>query len=435
MNYFIFILILGFFSGSFSVAAETKLTFPILEAPFNFENSYSYPSMRQSLNFSTDFYQGIHSAIETRYKDGSRFKRIFLDIGFDIFSTWIPLGSAWVHEEWHRAVMMNRDINSFNDVYYFPILKDSIAVSHVEDQNLIRLKKEHPADQVRMSAAGMEAQSEQNLLINKSHFFFDAPTFDVGVLWMNTVGNIGYLATCGSPAADKSTDDQNISDGGNLKKRDFTGLDCNGWVYDLFRPDEPYTARGTHPSGVGIDRYIGFSDLSDEEKSFLQRQSFLSALSLIDPSLLQWDRFEGNLLGHKFEWNFNLKHYLTSFGYTVDANLFYRDGGRKFLFQLHNGFNNVRYFPGLTAEWLDMPLPWPKYSLTSHVTLWPQPKGQRYDATANTFTALILETLGYQWTTDKRFLLGFDAKTPGWIAGNVFLDKNFTLWTGFSLSI
>ncbi len=43
----------------------------------------------------------------------------------------------------------------------------------------------------------------------------------------------------GAPVFD-STHDAVREEGADVKRRDFVGLDFTAWVYDLFRPDEPY---------------------------------------------------------------------------------------------------------------------------------------------------------------------------------------------------
>src|SRR6185369_11033773 len=119
----------------------------------------------------------------------------------------------------------------------------------------------------------------------------DTRSFNYGVLWLAKVNSILYVYTSGTSNADGLTDEVNAKEGANVPKRDFTGLDFTAWVYDLHRPDEPYAARGVHPSGVGIDRYIRYSDLSDAEKSYLRLQGYLQVLNLIDPNLFGFTRF------------------------------------------------------------------------------------------------------------------------------------------------
>ena len=119
--------------------------------------------------------------------------------------TWMPLGDAWLHEEWHRAVLGRRGISSFNDVYNLPLFSDSIAVSHVRDAELAQLKQNHPAEFVRLSAAGIEAQYEFNLELEKDRFFSGVRNANGFLLWMNALNSIAYLDTCASAQSDTLT--------------------------------------------------------------------------------------------------------------------------------------------------------------------------------------------------------------------------------------
>ena len=411
--------------------APIRLDLPLIEAPLNFgTHDYTFPTMRQSLEGSNDFYFATHRALGGDWRNHRW--RIWLVMGEDLLMEWLPLGSAWMHEEWHRAVMSNRGIGSYNDVYNFPIGSSLIAVSHVTDEDLIRLKRDFPADQVRLSAAGMESQTVQNIAVEKRHFYDNVDTFDEVLLLSNTVGNIFYMWTCATSQANSSTDSQNNSDGSNVSKRDFTGLDCTGWVYDLFRPDEPYAARGVHPSGVGINRYIRYSDLTGKERDFLRRNAIFSSFNLVDPFLLGFDRFHTTFFGEDVTWNARFSHYLTSFGYTIDANLFWQMRGRKMFAQLHNGVNDSAYFPGLTLQWLDEPM-WGTL-LTVGATLWSQPRGQRVTESNSSMLIDGMARVKYP-LTDRVFpYVEVEAKTPGWIAGNVFLDRDVTTWLGFEVT-
>jgi hypothetical protein len=85
-----------------------------------------------------------------------------------------------------------------------------------------------------------------------------------------------------------------------------------GWVYDLFRPDEPYSARGIHPSGTGINRYRKTTDLTDEELSYLHAQRYWYIFNYVSPMLFNVNRItigDAGLYG-----NFAFRHFLTSFG-------------------------------------------------------------------------------------------------------------------------
>ncbi len=230
------------------------LRFPLADIPFNYADGYSFPSMNQSLYLAKDSAQAAHSAVSYFLRPEGKWFEFFGLVAFDIVFTYLPGGSAWLHEEWHRAVMTNRRVASFDDVYRFDLFAESIAVSHVKDSDLARLKKEHPADFVRLSAAGNEAEIELITLMRRDSFFERRTLrLDSFYWWLNLINCWYYVYTCGTRDADTFTDKMNRQDGTSVSRRDFTGLDFTAWVYDLFRPNEAYAARGMHPSGVGID--------------------------------------------------------------------------------------------------------------------------------------------------------------------------------------
>lgn len=333
------------------------LDFPVLEIPSGISPLGYFPSMQQSLDFSTNYYLAAHEAISKIKSEGFNWRQFGL-IGFDVVSIYLPLGNAWLHEEWHRAVMARRGLSSHNDVYNFKFGASTIAVSHVTDQELANFKRKHPAEFVRMSAAGMEAESEQNFSIAKKTFsrwkYGQMNVFNEAVLlWLNQTQNLFYLWTCGTRSADRQTDEMNAEDGADVSVRDFTGLDCNAWVYDLFRPQEPYSARGIHPSGVGINRYIKASDLTDEEKKYLSRQKVMALLNFVDPFLLARISYPGSFFERNFYWNANLRHLLTSFGTVTDLNLFLKLSSRSWVATLHGYQNKNSLWPGL--EFAEIP--------------------------------------------------------------------------------
>lgn len=422
----------------FSIDEEverTPLTVPLVDVPFNFAGrGYSFPSMQQSLNLSKDFYQLGHYAIEEALSGKKRWIRILTEIGFDVFSTWLPLGNGWMHEEWHRAVLSRRNFASYNDFYNFPIFSNIIAVSHVQDADLIALKRDHPAEQVRLQSAGMEAEWEQNFRFEKEKFFDRDPTDHLGIIILNDIGSSFYLFHCAGSSSDETTNIQNSQDGSNIPKRDFTGLDCNGWVYDLFRPDEPYAARGIHPSGVGINRYRKWSDLNGDEQNFLKLTAGLSLLNFLDPNLARFNRFHGTspFSGDPLEWSTMVRALPTSFGVAVDGNLFWKEGVTNLILILHSYLSPKQYFPGLEVELYRYPLT--LFGENENITLrgmaWLQPKKQRFDSKAGTLGGLAGLRFGHAFSKTFEAFLEVEGKSEGWVAGNVYLDSNLSTRAG-----
>src|SRR5690349_20318274 len=119
------------FAGALAHADVPPLDVPAVDTPYNFApRMWTYPSMRQSLAVSTDFYEQVHAAIGGNPpKEGAW--RPWSIVAVDAITNWTPIGSAWLHEEWHRAVLSRHGMSSYNDTYNFPIFSDLIYVSHV----------------------------------------------------------------------------------------------------------------------------------------------------------------------------------------------------------------------------------------------------------------------------------------------------------------
>ncbi|AZZ35394.1 hypothetical protein CIK05_00785 [Bdellovibrio sp. qaytius] len=418
------------FSGT-----QTWVDLPLVEAPFNFiKYKPDYFSMRQSSELSLSWYHNMHRVIAGNPDEGVTVWE-YLGLGaFDYFLGPMPLANAWVHEEWHRSVMTRHQIASFDDVNRFPFGQSIINVSRVNDNDLIALKRDHPADQVRLSAAGMEAQVFQNQRIAENHFFKNVKSEDRVLMWLNALNVGGYMQTCASTDADKTTDDELRDEGADVPARDFTGLDCTAWTYDLFRPDEPYANRGTHPSGVGIKRYIKYSDLTEREQKFLKRQSLYTYANFLDPFMFWRNEFRSDFNGKSLRWNVKANHFMTSFGATIDLNLFADLEGDKYLLTLHNGMTDTRYLPGITVKAIDRPLS-EKWFYTAAGTLWQQPKNQRLEEKKQSTVVDGSFEVTYQHSVRFAYYLGVEAKTDGWIAGNVYTDDNVTGWIGTRIGV
>jgi hypothetical protein len=414
------------------------LELPLVDHPFNWSDGYTAPSMQQSLHITKDLYQYSHYKF-SQWFESRPVASALATIGFDVVSIWLPFGAAWLHEEWHRAVMSTRGISSFNEIYEFPLFAETISVKHVKDEDLIRLKQEYPADMVRLHAAGIEAQYELNFALEKDRFYLQPATLDDAILWINYINNISYMYACASDQSNTITDEILQNEDDDISQRDFTGLDCNAWVYDLFRPDEPYELRGTHPSGVGIQRYIRYDDLTDEEQSYLNTNFKLSFLNLIDPFLYRFEFFTATNPFNRqpFRWNTTLRHHLTSFGYSIDANVFYQQNSVNAIAIAHHYVNKNRFFPGLELALIRFPVSvfGTHLPLSVRTALWLQPKDQQFDTGESKLGGIATATLhlpiNKQWGT----YLEMEAKTQGWVAGNVYLQDNVSVRLGVAVKL
>ena len=417
---------------------ELRVDIPIVDAPYNFANGFRAPSMTQSLGVGETFYEVAHTAIERAW-GGRRVASALSLVLFDVFGSLLPGGDGWVHEEFHRAVLGSRDIDSFDDIYRLNLGASTVAVSHVEDGDLVRLKALHPTDQVRLGVAGIEGENLLMERLEKNTFFRGSSANHIALYWLTKLNSAFYVSSGATSEADELTDEMNASDGADVPRRDFTGHDFTAWTYDLHRPAEPYTARGVHPSGVGIDRYIKASDLTPDERDFLAEEGRLQIINFLDPNLLGLSGFDvgSPFDGGTLRLNVSASHYLTSFGHTIDANLFARQGPTNVFLVLHRYSNGARSFPGVDAQLIDFPLAVAgvPVDVSPRLSLWLQPEGQGFRAT--TATPGVLGALKVRQVTSSRVatFVELEGKTEGWVAGNVALDRNVSVRIGGSVRL
>ena len=413
------------------------LDFTIFDAPYNVAHGVRGPSMRQSLDLSVAFYEVSHGAIERAFGRRRKLGRSAVAL-FDVLTTLevaLPLTGVWVHEEFHRSVMGRRAVDSFDDVYRLDLGAAWIAVSHVRDEDLSRIKRDHPADWIRTGEAGIEGELLLVRDLERRHFFGSSTAWHLPLYWFTKLGALGYVQSGTWSDADVDIDQANEDDGTNVERRDFTGHDFLGWVYDLHRPTEPHEARGTHPSGVGIDRYIKLSDLTDEERRFLELQGKLQIFNLLDPFLFGLGK--GITFGDDdapTRVSAGMAHFLTSFGYTVDVNILVQRGDANVAVTLHRFVNGERAFPGAEAEIIDLPVSFRgrPIALMGRAGLWLQPEDQGFRTTDASVGGLLSARVRIATSERLGAFAEVEVKSPGWVAGTPYLNGGGGLRLGLS---
>jgi hypothetical protein len=437
---------------------KLKLDLPLIDLPYQikamntvgygFFSSYANPSMSQSLAVTADMYSGFHFGMKYFYDNSniSEMGRYFIYFGAvilgDFILSYLPGGDGWLHEEYHRAVMSRYGINSFNDMNLFPIGAETVSVSNIKDQDLILLKKESPPDFVRLFAAGIEGEY---VLINKlqrNNFFYEQKLPHELLYWLITLNSHLYIhSSSSSDDVDVETKKMNEKEK-TISSRDFAGFDMTAWVYDLFRPDEPYEARGTHPSGTGINRYRTTRDLTGEELEYLQKQTALHIVNYLSPMLFGIRSFpldDDGLTG-----NFTMRHLLTSFGSVVSAQVFLKYQPFNIAFAYHSYLNYEHYFPAIEAELVDYPFYLRKFGvfLSPRIIIGTQPENQKFKTGKHEFLGffglrvdfIAGDYLRPDFIIKKYFLpyIDFSVKTNGWVMGDVYLDSNVSVRIGIS---
>lgn len=312
-----------------------------------------FPSMQQSLHLYQAFAVGGNEVIRRAF---STVDNDWLRLGVGLPTVvlvnlvteaafGLPFGAphhGWLHEEWHRAVMSAHGIDTF-DTLAVPdnqlaaalgerfYAGSSGSVIGATDEQLAAFKASSPGDYVRMSTAGIESQLVTIRAIERDQFFFggddpwwgpvvSARGWNAGTLIFNQVSTFGYLLECGTQGSVDFTAEMEAGEPGTVVARDFTGLDCDASVYDLFRPHEPYVARGAHPGGTGVDRYRTLDDLDDEERRYATDTILRAALSFIDPALfnIAGVSVDDAVFGRRLKVTGRLAHMLSPIGSAVE---------------------------------------------------------------------------------------------------------------------
>jgi len=411
------------------------ISLPVLEAPTTFGAPDWVPSMDQALSLTAAYDLSMGFGYEWVTRDLRLFSEPALDgllkgalfvVPYS-FLMQLPPGDVWLHETFHQNILRNQGISSHNDVYDFRFASTT-AVSHVTDEELADFKADDPASFVRMSSAGAEGQVLLANEIEKVMFFGANQGSSTSriLIALNLYQVWAYLQACTTDEAQDLTDELNRAEAHNIAARDFTGLDFTAWVYDLFRPGEPYSDRGPHPYGPGISRYIAPDQLTQDERAYLQLQAHLSLLSFVDYALWSplWGQnaWRGGSEG-QVDLNANLRHFLTPFGSQVDLNLFFRSGDAKGVLSLLNATNARGYFPGLRVTTLDWALS-RKVFVSTDVTVWGQPRDQGFRTTDVQWGVASLVRLEYRPTSNFGTWLETSSKTAGWVAGEPSLDDD-----------
>jgi len=411
-----------------------------VDFPFTALHGGEFPSMQQSLLLTGDLAQLAHHsafrALAPLDPPWGRWARFGAVAAIDLVGfTW---ADVWMHEEWHRAVLTVHGIPSFNDALTLTLRNGGISVSHVADADLVRLKAESNPDMVRLMEAGMEAELELVRRFRKTSFS-DGLDALPGVMaaWYASVSVLGYRQTCASAEADALTDEFNATEGGDVAIRDFTGLDCTAWIYDLDRPGEPYAARGVHPSGVGIDRYIRYSDLSALEQGYLRKVRTMGLLNLAAPYLFGFSRFTSAspFDGKPFQWSVALVHHLTAYGQELSLDVLLGRAPWNLFASYHHGMNLRGGFPGLELEVARYPLFYEgqRFELTAGAMAWLQPEGLAFHADKARPGGLLRALIELPASEHVRPFFELEAKTEGWVAGNVYTGPAVSFRGGVTL--
>lgn len=435
-----------------STLAKVNLKFdlPIFDLPYQIDTmqemnyafpiTYTSPSMKQSLSLTMGVYSSMHYGLKKMY-DSLPFEPLYKNLiyagstaaGIFIFGYVLPFGYPWLKQEYFRSVFSQYGIDSHanSGSYYVG----------VTDSQLSQLKADFPNDFIRMNVAGMEAYNLFSDSMMRNSFFYDLENLSFVSALITTLLNFSLNAAqvivYNSGVSYFGTDVIEIrynNDSSNQVERFVAGIEAINWVYELFHPNEPYSARGLHPSGDGsVARYITYAQLTQEEKDYLTLHMWLEYLNFVSPLLYGFRSFSLGKTG--FEWNFALRHYLTSFGADIPVSVFLRYQNLNVAFTYHSYLNYKNYFPAIEAELIDYPLNFGNFRmfLSPRVLIGMQPANQYFKTSNPEFLGLFGLRVDFRVSENILPYIDFSAKTDGWIAGNESLKASVDFQAGVSM--
>lgn len=415
-----------------ALGADAICDLPLIDAPFNTSHG-AWPSMPQALAASSCLHSmgawGIARAVtgEAAGWTESTWARLGIAL-FDAALVTLPGGHAWLHEEGHRVILSAHGIASRNEVYRGDVTATVIQVSGMADADLAALKRDHPADFVRLAEAGIEIVAEQTRSMEAAEFFEDTATYNLPLYWLNAAQAIFYLNSSLDDTADRLK--RRFASQASETERDFAGHDFTSWAYDLHRPDEPYAARGVHPTGAGVDRQRGTRDLSNAERRFLRKEARHGWLNLADPFLVGLRRFEA---GPGAWWNARMLHHLTSFGHDLAVLAHLQTENWNLTLALHGFQNDKRWFPGLEAA-LHRVRVHEGITLSPRFMVWQQPHGQRFQSRRPAPGGLLSARVAYERSDGCEVWTEGTLKSDGWVAGIPYLDSKAMIMVGTKVS-
>jgi len=408
----------------------------------DYGNFYRNLSMEQTTEMARNLHGSLyygHNVIWNVVIEPNSTKRYILNrvvaniaaLGTDYLAIKLPYGFAYQHEEFHRAVMSSRHIYSYDEVWKFGKGLD-IAVTNVKDEDLVYLKANHPADQVRLSAAGVEGEYAFLLRMREDNFFRQTGYPFLGISLLGTIHAVSYVNLPFTERFNSITDSILAHDRDNILARDFTGWDFSAWVYDLFTPEEPYEDRGTWPGGLGIKRPVKESDLTAEMKDFLRETGNMQYLNFISPFMIGINRIQ---LKPGYFFNFALRSIPTSFGYYAGGDFFLDFNNRQVLLNLGINRSKSLILPSLDITYYNIIRSEDsRFSANVNLSGWLQPKDKLFAAEkASPGMAVGVQP---RFDIGERFTIMADLsyKTKGWVFGNPYLDEKLTFRLGFGLN-
>lgn len=431
-------------AGARAEPSPVPIPLTLIDVPEMVVTPQHLPTWEQSLDLSGGLTRAAHLGIHAGFSRlSTAWWSVLLEMTsvtvFDLFMAFapLPLTTGWMHEEGHRSAMGVNGVPSkqvFNNLFYAANQRcDEGSVCGMTDDQIATVKQRRSADWVRVQAAGMETELELMRRIERDAFFSEQPrALNIPVTALLLVSVEVYRHVC---AEGIFTEQDVLNENADMLRRDFTGPDCSGFVVDLFRPDEPYAARGPHPNGDGLRRVRLSSDLTTAERSYLIRSRNLGLLNFVDPALFGFPRVDVTVGGKRLSLGASLQHDQTAFGDAFGLSVLAS-------FEQLQGYAIARVYrneslvlPGLTVAVRRFPI---RVGLldfrgSAQVDLWLQPRDFSFTTNVVMPGAAAEVQAAFTVAGPLEAFVAVKAKSAGWRPVDPFLDAAFTARLGVNL--
>jgi hypothetical protein len=424
---------------------KLRLSYSLLDVPQNFETHGNYPSMMQSVELSNNLYDlsfwGIDALGDVIIKNKKKttggkianagFKYI-TGLAFSYFGSELPIPlGVYTHEEFHRSVLGVNGFKAINGNWIFN--RWDGTVYGVTDQDLTLMKENNLNGLLYSYVSGVQSENFATQVNVIQDFYHERSFYKNPFYLYNAYYVWNYFKFSASSESDSVKILAPPHEDANPYYRDYAGADLTAWIYDMYSPDSVYTNRDGFPEGEGVNRRIGYSDLTPEGQDFMNKQKNLALLNFVNPAIFFINRIK---LSPDFSFLIFMQYSPTHFGNDIALYVPFRLKSINHLVTFHQYNNFNKGFFGVQYGIYNItPFPTKKIDLGGTINIWSQPENQGFfDQSGEPGGAI--EVLA-NYNLGKGFSASLTAgyKTAGWMIGNPYLEEkgNFRIGLRYDL--
>jgi hypothetical protein len=432
-----------FFETAAQESYKLRLDVPLADIPQNPELPYHYPSMDQALNWSAGFYEAGFWGIDelgdllfrSAERDDNRWSRLgrgvfkyALGLAFSKYGSELPVPlGVWGHEEFHRSVLGVRGISSNNGNWLFD--RWDGTVYGLSDETLGSLKLNDNENLLYSYVAGVQYEILLNEKVTLTDFYYKRSFPKAALILYNAYYVWDYFRFSAGSGSDSAKVLAPPHESVDPVQRDYAGADLTAWIHDMFNPGTPYTNRDPFPEGNGVNRRIGYSDLSSEERDYLNDQKKLSLLNFLNPSIFFINRIK---LTDDLSFNFFTQYSPVHFGNSTAIFLpvKFRETGFLLNASKYGSRNSNGFGFGLGIFNLGFT---DRIHSDIRINVWDQPES--FLGTGKITGGMIGIKTSYSFSESFSTYINISGKTRGWIIGDPYLEENVSARVGLALNL